>query len=98
MNKVFKSLLVAGIVAVSGYGINKSIKDDTTELNALTLVNIEALADGEDDGDFTPVKGRVKNVFCIKKVDFKIWGAGAEFGYRDKCKSGNDTCRPTRCL
>lgn len=34
-------------MAVSGYGISKSIEKDTAELNALTLANIEALADGE---------------------------------------------------
>ncbi|CEN36801.1 NVEALA domain-containing protein [Capnocytophaga cynodegmi] len=46
MSNFFKGLLVAGIVAISGYGISKSISKDTT-LDVLTLANIEALADGE---------------------------------------------------
>lgn len=44
---LFKSLLAAGIVAVGGYGITKSIGNDSAELDMLTLANVEALADGE---------------------------------------------------
>ncbi|MFJ1321797.1 NVEALA domain-containing protein [Capnocytophaga canis] len=45
-----KSLLVIGIVATGGYGINQSVNKDTTELNELTLANIEALAQNENGG------------------------------------------------
>ncbi|CEN42684.1 hypothetical protein CCAND95_130051 [Capnocytophaga canis] len=51
-----KSLLVIGIVATDGYGINQSINKDTTELNELTLANLEALADGENGGAGTRYK------------------------------------------
>ena len=46
MSKIFKSLLIAGIVAISGYGVGKGISDDTS-LDTLTLGNVEALAINE---------------------------------------------------
>lgn len=67
MNKIFKCLLVAGIVAVSGYGINKSINKDTAELTGLTLANVEALADGEspdyDNKEYVIYYGMKKRFF-----------------------------------
>lgn len=39
MSNFFKGLLVAGIVAVSGYGISQGIDNDTAELSELALAN-----------------------------------------------------------
>lgn len=54
---VFKSLLVAGIVAIGGYGISKIISNDSTVLDTLILANVEALADGETLREIIGEKG-----------------------------------------
>lgn len=45
----FKSLIIVIIIAIGGYGISKSINNDITGLDTLTLANVEALANDEEE-------------------------------------------------
>lgn len=56
MKRLKKCLLIAGIIATSGYGVSRSVNDDAC-FEELVLVNVEALAqdEGDNSGDCKPV-------------------------------------------
>lgn len=86
-----KSLLVIGIVATDGYGINQSINKDTTELNELTLANIEALAENESGGGISDSWSCWSNVKSRKGGGVWVCGNPCFFMYDAKGKGSADS-------
>lgn len=89
MSKIFKGLLVAGIVAISGYGISKSISKDTT-LDVLTLANIEALALNESSGGC--VSGGPGAISCSFSAGGQVLGTGGSFSCSVSCSGDYYAC------
>ncbi len=76
------------IVAVLvGYGVRKSVNNSSTELSELTLANVEALANGEDDK-------------CTNKNGYRIWNHNGIVlkHFRDCCYYEQNGYNPQGCL
>jgi len=65
---IISSIFAVALLTTAGFGVNKSMKSDAN-LSDLTLINIEALAEGESGGenvcyDTVTTKAGVQTRYC----------------------------------
>lgn len=67
--KILSSIFAVALLATIGWGVNKSIKSDTS-FNELTLRNIEALAQSEDNDGTGRIPGN-RLVMCGERMCYE---------------------------